>query len=228
MYPLSVEQRNPFVGCEHKCIYCTNSFQRQLKRWAIKNCQRCFDFEPHAHPERLKQRLPRTKYIQFIFICSNGDIACCADTQYLNKIMDWIQSKPDKTFLLQSKDPSTFNRVSTFPENLILGTTLETNRDKLYEGISLAPKPSQRYEDFLEVKHSHKMVTIEPVMKFDMNIMVDWIEDINPCMVWLGYDSGRNRLPEPRLEEVKNLYWELGRRGFTLILKTIRKAWSEE
>ena len=166
--------------------------------------------------------------MQFIFTCSSGDIACCDDTQYLKRIMAWIRSKPDKTFLLQSKDPATFNRIATFPRNLILGTTLETNRDKLYEGISEAPKPSQRYADFLKIIHSLKMVTIEPVIDFDMNVMINWIENINPCMVWLGYDSGKNHLPEPRLEEVKNLYWELGRRGFTVILKKIRKAWNEE
>ena len=72
------------------------------------------------------------------------------------------------------------------------------------------------------------MVTIEPVLDFDMNVMTRWIENINPCMVWLGYDSREHHLPEPKLEKVKNLYWELGRRGFTVILKKIRKAWNEE
>ena len=60
------------------------------------------------------------------------------------------------------------------------------------------------------------------------NVMVDWIENINPCMVWLGYDSGKNRLPEPKLEKVKTLHWALATRGFTVILKTIREAWSQQ
>jgi len=111
---------------------------------------------------------------------------------------------------------------------VILGTTLETNRDDLYEGISKAPKPSQRYRDFLEVKHPVKMVTIEPVIEFDEDAMITWIQDLNPCTVWLGYDSRKNHLPEPPLEKVKSLYWELGRRGLSVVLKTIRKAWWEE
>ncbi len=139
-----------------------------------------------------------------------------------------IRSEPDKAFLLQSKDPEIFNRISTFPENLVLGVTLETNKDNLYEGISQAPRPCQRYKDFLEVKHSLKMITIEPAVDFDTNVMISWIENINPCMVWLGYDSGKNHLPEPKLEKVMSLYWELGRRGFAVILKTIRKAWNKD
>jgi hypothetical protein len=47
-------------------------------------------------------------------------------------------------------------------------------------------------------------------------------------MVWLGYDSGKNKLPEPELEKVKNLHWELAKKGFVVILKTIRKAWHEK
>lgn len=224
MYTLSIKQWSPFAGCKHDCTYCKNSFQRQLKRWAKGkgNCPGCTGFEPHKHDLRLKQNLPNTKYMQFIFTCSSGDIAFC-DTPYFERIVCRIREEKTKTFLIQSKNPKTFNRV-TFPKNVILGTTLETNRDELCEAISKAPKPSQRYKDFLEVKHNLKMVTIEPVLDFDMNVMISWIENINPCMIWLGYDSGKNHLPEPSLEKVKNLYWELGRRGFTVILKTIRKA----
>jgi hypothetical protein len=173
----------------------------------------------------MEQKLPKTKYMQFIFACSSGDIAFCS-TEYLERIITRIRSEPDKTFLIQSKDPCTFNRV-TFPRNVILGTTVETNRDELAEAISKAPKPTQRYKDFLDVRHDLKMVTIEPVMDFDMDVMAYWIENINPCMVWLGYDSGKNHLPEPKLEKVKTLHWELATRGFTVILKTIREAGSQ-
>ena len=224
MYELSVGQWSPFAGCKHDCIYCKSSFQRQLKRWAKKNCPGCYEFVPHAHPERLDQSLPNTKHMQFIFTCSSGDIAYCKDISYLESIIDRIRRERKKTFLIQSKNPKTFNRA-VFPKNVILGTTLETNRDELCEKVSKAPKPSQRYKDFLEVTHDLKMLTIEPVMDFDLDVMVDWVENINPCMVWLGYDSGKNRLPEPELEKVRDLQWELAKRGFVVVLKTIREAW---
>ena len=44
----------------------------------------------------------------------------------------------------------------------------------------------------------------------------------------VGYDSRKNHLPEPLLEKVKSLYWELGKRGFTAVLTTMRKAWCKE
>lgn len=227
MYRLSAGQRSPFVGCLNDCLYCQTSFQRQQKRRGKKNCQQCYNFEPHAHPSRMEKPLPKTKYMQFIFLCSSSDIAYCKDAQYFQKIISWVKNNPKKTFLLQSKDPKTFNRIDRFPDNLILGITLESNRDALYEEISQAPKPSQRYKDFLEIKHNLKMVTMEPVLDFDTDIIVSWLENISPCMVWLGYDSGKNQLPEPKLAKVKDLYWQLGRRGFVVILKTIRKAWNE-
>jgi len=226
MYNKSVKQWNPFIGCRNDCVYCQSSFQSQLKRWAKKNCEKCYHFIPHIHPGRLTQKLPKTKYMQFIFTCASSDITFCP-TDYLAEIIARIRREPDKTFLIQSKNPKTFNRVS-FPDNVILGTTLETNRDDLYDGISKAPKPSCRYQDFLEVKHHVKMITIEPVINFDVDVMISWVENVNPCMIWLGYDSRNNHLPEPKLDKVKTLHWELGRRGFTVILKTIRRAWWEE
>lgn len=225
MYSLSVKQWNPWAGCEHECIYCGSSFQAQLKRWAKGHCKLCYEYTPHPHEERLNQKLPRTGYMQFIFAVADGDVAFCP-TQYLKRITHRIESEPNKWFLIQSKNPVTFNRVK-FPRNVILGTTIETNRDDLYEGISKAPLPSQRFKDFLEVNHPLKMITHEPVMDFDVDIMIEWDEAINPCMVWLGYDSKRNYLPEPELEKVKILQWELAKTGFTVILKTIRKAWWE-
>lgn len=225
MYKLSVSQWSPFAGCEHDCVYCKTSFQRQLKRWAKRNCSGCYDFSPHTHPERLSQSLPRTKFMQFIFTCSSGDVVFCP-TDYLEKITARIKSDPGKTFLIQSKDPQTFKRV-VFPKNTILGITLETNRDELCQRTSKAPEPSQRYKDFIEVEHDQKMITIEPVLDFDLETLAGMVQDINPCMVWLGYDSGSNKLPEPEIEKVRSLHWQLSQKGFVVILKTIRKAWHE-
>ena len=169
-----------------------------------------------------------TRYIQFIFTCANSDITFCS-TEYLERILDKIKKESTKTFLIQSKNPSTFGRVS-FPDNVILGTTIETNRDDLCKAIATAPPPSQRYEDFLKIKHplkikhSLKMVTIEPVMDFDLEVMVEWMKNLKPCMIWLGYDSKKCHLPEPKLEKVRELHWELSRAGFVVILKNIKEV----
>lgn len=221
MYSASVMQWNVFKGCLFDCIYCEKSYKRQAKRQK-QNCIKCYNYEPHKHPERVNNRFPKTNFGEFIWACSSGDISFC-DTEFLSKIIKRIESEPDKNFLLQSKNPKTFERVS-FPNNVILGITLETNRDGLYtkNNISKAPLPSQRYNDFLKVKHPVKMITIEPVMKFDIGVMLEWIENINPCMIWLGYDSKETHHYDPTKEEFKELYWELGKKGFVTILKVVR------
>lgn len=220
MYKLSVFQWSPFVGCRYDCVYCRNSFQAQAKRQK-QNCMKCYTFEPHEHPERLDQWLPKTGYMQFIFTCCMGDIAFCS-TEYLEKIVNvmWIES--DKTFLIQSKNPKTFERVD-WPGNVILGTTIETNCGGLYEfyQISKAPAPIGRLSDFRIIKHKRKMITVEPVIDFDVDIFSSRIKEANPCMVWLGFDSKKNNLPEPPLEKVKQLHWELSKLGIPVILKKI-------
>lgn len=223
MYTLSVKQWNPFAGCNFDCAYCKPSFQAQAKR-QLHNCKKCYDYTPHEHASRLDEALPATGYMQFIFTVASGDVAFCS-TEYLERILERIRQENDKTFLLQSKNPATFQRVATsIPPNVILGTTIETNRDCLVAQIAKAPPPSQRYHDLLNIAHPTKMVTIEPVMDFDLGVMLDWILAIQPVMVWLGYDSKHSNLPEPPLEKVKQLYWELGRRGITVMLKTIREG----
>lgn len=222
MYSLSRAQYSPFVGCEFDCSYCENSFQLQLKRYGKKHCKQCYDFTPHYHPERLDQPLPKTGYLQFIFCCPFGDISFCS-TEYLEKIVNRIRQEKDKTFLIQSKNPKTFGRIE-WPDNVILGTTIETNCQGIYDfnNISKAPEPAQRIMDFEKIKHPNKMLTFEPVLDFDVFIMKAYVNQIKPLIVWLGFDSKKNNLPEPPIEKVKELYWELGKLGIPVILKRIR------
>ena len=219
MYALSAQQWNPFCGCRFGCTYCQQSFQRQAKRQR-RRCLDCYEFTPHQHPERLETRLPRTGYMQFIFTCASGDIAYCS-TDFLVAIAARMKQQLNTTFLVQSKAPATFARIQ-WSRNVILGTTIETNRDALAATVSSAPPPSKRFHDLAIIDHPLKMVTVEPVMRFDLLAMLDWIERINPVMVWLGYDSKRAHLPEPPLRDFMDLYWHLGTAGFTTILKTVR------
>lgn len=223
MYVHSVKQWSPFVGCEYGCLYCKSSFQAQLKRYGKQNCSSCYTYTPHTHPERLNQRLPKTKFMQFIFTCASGDISFCP-RDYMEKILERIEQEPGKTFLLQTKNPAVLDGF-VFPKNIVLGITLETNRDSGYSVFSKAPMPSQRYKDFLKLRHPLKMLTLEPIMEFDMDVMINWIMNINPCMIWLGFNSKhKGMLPEPSIDKVKRLHWNLSRRGFVVILKTIRES----
>jgi hypothetical protein len=198
---------NPFVGCYYGCVYCKASFQRQLKRWAKKNCNNCYNYVPHAHPERLK-RFPSTKY-KIVFVDGDGDITFCP-LEFVKETIESIKGRneknPEITYYFQSKNPACFkNFMHLLPKNCILLTTLETNRDEGYEKISKAPRPSVRFRDFLELDYPRKVVTIEPIMGFDQEVFLSWIIQIKPEYVWIGYNSRPKsvRLPEPSLEKPK-------------------------
>jgi DNA repair photolyase len=221
MYSASVEQWNPFVGCNFSCEYCKSSFQLQQKR-RKKDCLTCYHYKPHEHPERLNSPLRKTAEGEFIFTCASADIHFCS-TEFLKRIAERITNEPDKTFLIQSKDPRTFNRM-TFPENVILGTTIETNRDALAKTVGNAPVPSRRYTDLKALAHKRKMVTCEPIMAFDLDVMVDWITQIQPELVWIGYDSKKNNLLEPSREKVEALGAALTAKGIKVKWKTMREA----
>ncbi len=48
-------------------------------------------------------------------------------------------------------------------------------------------------------------VTIEPIMDFDLEEMVELIKKCNPQQVNIGADSGNNHLPEPPKEKIFKL-----------------------
>lgn len=233
MYSDSIKQWNVIVGCKFDCIYCKKSFQAQMKRQMPKfdengkqyrGCKKCYDYEPHFHEDRLTQSLPNTKGDEFIWACSSGDISF-AFLGWTEKVLNRIRELPHKTFFMQTKNPFYFNYFE-LPNNLIIGTTLETNREKGYKKISKALLPQGRVLGLINVNHNRKFITIEPILEFDLDILVYWIKMIKPKRVYVGYDTKNNKLPEPLLDKTMKLIDEL--KKFTKVkTKLLRKAWNE-
>ena len=212
-----------FKGCDLDCIYCKPSFQLQAKRQ--KNlCMECYNYTPHYHPERLS-KIPSA---DIVFVCSNSDISL-ADPEYTHRIIDSIiqhnERCPDKTYYFQSKCPEYFEQFTNdFPSNVILVTTLETNRDEGYEDVSKAPVPSERYRQFLELDYHRKVITSEPVMDFDPEVFISWVVNIDPEYVWLGFNSKPKQvqLPEPSVEKLLEFVEALKEAGIQIKGKDLR------
>ena len=232
MYKENRKSINWFVGCNHNCIYCIPSFQRQTKRRG-KKCLKCYNYEPHAHLERLLKPPPKTQGKTFVFFPSSGDPAYASAKEWKEAI-SYTEKYSDVTFLVQSKDPICFSPYK-FPDNVILDVTVETDllsfnikdcKYKYYSDISRAPYPIRRLSEFLKVKHKRKGITIEPILAFGSKF-ASFIQPLNPEFVYVGYDNHNVKLPEPSLKKTLKLIEEL--KKFTEVrVKTLRRGWWEK
>ena len=55
------------------------------------------------------------------------------------------------------------------------------------------------------------MISIEPIMEFELAILVPWIKEIRPEFVSIGADSKGHNLPEPTPDKVNALIEELSK-----------------
>ena len=128
----------------------------------------------------------------------------------IQKILSKCAEHKNK-YLFQSKNPGRFLEFvdDMLLEDVVFATTLESDRD-FFEG---PPPIDQRYNDIIKLKRQgyNVMVTVEPIMQFDLNRFKEMIDDIGPDMIAIGADSQSRGLPEPSADEVKALLRELGR-----------------
>ncbi|MBA7643337.1 hypothetical protein ES703_51061 [subsurface metagenome] len=244
MYP-DTHTWNPFVGCEFDCVYCGPSFKRQLKRVGGNpqvtqgsrhpntlggkgGCTLCSIYAPHYHVERLSNNsIPRSS---IVFVFGTGDIHFC-DPDFVRKTLAILikRSNPRQQYYFQSKNPECLKQyIGEYPENSILLTTIETNRDAGYDRISRAPKPSKRFKDFLELDYPRKVLTVEPIMDFDLAEFSNWIVEFNEqgslLYVWLGFNSksAQVSIPEPSEDKVIQLIDQLSQQGVQVKGKELR------
>jgi len=161
-------------------------------------------------PIRLDEKDLYTKLGEgnFIFVGSSTDMfAEDVPQEWIDRVFEVCVKYPDNTYLFQSKNP---RRLCAPDVPFVFGTTIESNWP--YPN-SLAPDVAERAE------YMHKyskvgirtMVTIEPIMDFDIDEMVEVIEYCNPEWVNVGADSGGNHLPEPSRRDIEKLIQRLSR-----------------
>ena len=213
---------NPFVGCEFDCSYCWA--RRMAKRL---KCEKCREFVPHIHEERLNPRmLPKSGVV---FVGDMGDVACQPEgIRKVLKFVEEFQKRYETVFFFETKSP--YYYVLVFPElasldprKTIYSATIETNRETTRR-YSRAPDTDRRYEA-MKLLDGRKHVSMEPVMDFDPDVMFKWITDIDPECVSIGYDNYHNHLPEPSLQKVLKFIEDLENSGIRVERKTLREAW---
>jgi DNA repair photolyase len=178
------------------------------------------------HYERLKQKFQGGKVY---FVCDMGDISNCPK-QNRELILDVAAMNRDSIFLFCTKKPSIYLDWREYPENLILGATIETDME-IVKGYSSAPSPTNRFTALHMLRETEPEVkialAIEPILEFsdDFEKQIDKIE---PNIIWIGYDNYKHKLKEPPLPKTMKLTENLEAKGYTVYRKTLRKAWYEK
>jgi len=187
MYPFVSHTYNPIRGrCPHNCVYC------YMKGFNVG--------ELRFVEKELETNLGAGN---FIFVGSSTDMwAEYIPEKWIERVYLKCLEHPNR-YLFQTKNPVRFLECwSLFPDDTLLGTTIETNRH--YDFISKAPKVENRYNWMQELSYP-TMISIEPIMDFDLDILVKWIAEIKPEFVSIGADSKRHNLPEPAPDKLEHL-----------------------
>jgi len=206
MYP-DKDTWNPLAGdCFHNCSYCyRNSWKKRSK-----NCARKYSGEIRLW----KKEFNSLGYGNEIFVCSMTDLFAKDVPSTLIEIILGYCKNYNNTYLFQTKNPQRlFDFINLLPDKTILGTTIESNR--FPKNLSKAPSPEERayWMSVLksEVKDKYKfMVSIEPVIKFDLDVLTSMLKNILPDYISIGADSKNNDLEEPAKVELKKLIKLLG------------------
>lgn len=192
---------NPIKGCLHGCKYCyaQNLPNQDRPRLALK------EFGVNLGNDRT------------IFVGSSCDMfGKWVPSEWIRVVMAYIQRFNRNQYHFQSKNPKRMLEfVDWFPEGIILGklnesesvilgTTIETNRE--YK-VSLAPSVEDRAKAIMKLREKgfKVMVSIEPIMDFDLKPLSEMILGIRPAFVSIGADSKKHGLVEPEGKKILEL-----------------------
>jgi DNA repair photolyase len=194
--------------CPHDCSYC------YMKRWGKQR-------PVHLDEKELCTDLGSGKYI---FVGSSCDMfAHDIPQEWIIETLKVMEKYPGNKYLLQTKNPGRF--LEFFKEfrgggipNITLCTTIETNFF-IPDIMRGSPPPEMRSMAMAELSSRgyRTMVTVEPILYFNMRELLFYIERSNPVQVNIGADSGHNHLPEPPAWKIRELIAEL--KTFTRVVE---------
>lgn len=206
MYGFVTHTWNAIKGvCPHQCSYC------YMSRWWLRMKA------PRIDESEFKTNLGTDNTI---FVGSSIDMwADEIPVEWQENVIKYCKQF-DNTYLFQTKATEQFqNEEIEFPDKTILCTTIESNRWYV-KCMGNTITPNHRHTVFANtIGKFKKMVTIEPVMNFDLNILLEWMIEINPIQINIGADSGGNHLPEPSKEKLIEFIQELKTAGLQVYEK---------
>ena len=145
---------NPVVGCTRGCEWCWA--RRQARRiGAILGCQKCWDFIPHLHPERLEEPLSVKKPSR-IAVSLMGDLF--DPDLRIGEVADvmrfMVEDAPQHTYLVLTKQPE-------------VGKIYMDVYDNIHYGVSVTgPEDFHRIDVLCETPAAVRFVSWEPMIDY--------------------------------------------------------------
>jgi len=208
---------NPVIGCLHNCSYC---WAKNLTETRLKSMPKYKD--GFVTPKIVEIELNKRFRNQFVGVSMMGDLfGEWVPKEWILRVIDATRNSPSSNFLFLTKNPNRYKGfVHSCRSNIVLGTTIETNRSN---DFSKAPSAAERAQAMAELTYEHKFVSIEPILDFDVDAFANMIEGIAPELIAVGYDNYHSNLPEPSLSKTLDLIERLS--DFTEVRKrTLRPA----
>ena len=198
MYEFVTHTWNTVKGkCPHDCSYC------YMKRWGNLKDTR-FDLS------ELKTDLGIGN---FIFVGSSCDMfAQTIPYIWIFETLDHCNHFSKNQYLFQTKNPYRITELLPIIMDLepIICTTIESNR-WYPEIMADSPSIENRINAMRLITEFRKFVTIEPILDFDIETLVEMIKKVDPEQVNIGADSGGHNLPEPSYQKIMDLAAELSK-----------------
>lgn len=193
MYDWITHTWNTVKGeCPHECEYC------YMKKWGPQKPVRFVESE-------LKTDLGSDN---FIFVGSSCDLFAeeILDTWIIRTLIHCRKYQSNK-YLFQSKNPQRiYDYRVDLPRTVVLGTTIES--DFAYEEMGFTPHPTERAKALLMLKKKgfKTIITIEPIMDFNLEELVGMIANCRPNWVNIGANTNHKiELEEPPRDKIKRL-----------------------
>lgn len=210
VYEFVTHTSNPIKGlCPHNCSYCY--MKAIFRRYHSDETLRLDEHE-------LNTSYGKNKYI---FLGTSTDMfANEVQTEWILRVFDKCLQYPENRYLFLSKNPGRFlepqliaHPLMQLKDRICFATTIESNIDY---PISKAQSMTERAEAMAQLQAINfpVMVTIEPIMEFERNALVEMLKKIQPFQVNIGCNTSKDiQLPEPSRDQIIALIQEL--RTFT-------------
>lgn len=213
MYPWVTHTHSHLRGaCTHACPYCY-----------VQAIGRRFGGDAHAGPLRIENKELHVRYGagRTYFIEHANDLFQKAiPPRWINMVLYHCRQWPDNTYVFQTRNtPRAAEWEHCLPPGSLLGTTIETNR----KAPGKAPCPRTRARGLRRDLYNEtilRFVTIEPVLDFDVDGMLELLRIAEPAFVNIGADSKGHGLHEPDAGKVLDLLDGIRALGIEIRQKT--------